>query len=126
MEIRLSFVQKIFISFYQDTKMIGIYKNAMRNNIDGENDFIYDSTNDGIQNKNNVDNSNNSSVVKITIIFGLIILIILIEVLIFKFGKNIFNKDYKNSKYSKSSVAHDSRNKNEVQEYYKLGKVLMD
>ena len=114
--------RKYLFVFNQDTKKIGFYKNALRNDNIGENDYIDDS--DG--QKNEI--SKNSIIfIKIIIIFGLLIFLVLIALIIIKYyNKNNKGNCSKNINFHKRSIAHDSKNKNEIHEYYELGNGLIN
>ena len=117
--------RKYLFVFNQDSKKIGFYNNALRNGDSGENDYIDDS--DEPKNEINQDSQGSNILIKIIIIVGLLALLILIVVVILKhFNKNDKVKCSKNINFHKRSVAHDSKNKNEVHEYYELGNGLIN
>ena len=117
--------RKYLFVFNQDTKKIGFYKNALRNNDGGENDYIDDS--DETENEINKSDNGNNVFIKIIIIIGLLIFLVLIVFIIVKYFYNN-NKRIcsRNINYHKKNVAHDSKNKNEVHEYYELDNGLIN
>jgi hypothetical protein len=119
--------RKYLLTFNQDNKKIGIYKNVIRNNMDDEGGIIIDGDdggdNDSHDTKKNGDDTGGSSIfIKIVIIVGLLALIAIIGVIFVKNSQNCFKKNQQKN----SSVAHDSKNKNEIHEYYELGNNLME
>ena len=120
--------RKYLLTFNQDSKKIGIYKNVMRNNLDDENEIISDDDIDNDQpEKENRESGGTSNIfIKIIIIIVLLILIIIIGLIIIRYSKNCVKKKDKNIYNSKSSFAHDSKNKNEVHQYYELENNLIN
>ena len=117
--------RKYLFVFNQDTKKIGFYKNALRNENSGENDYIDDS--DEPKSENNQNSNGNIIFIKIIIIIGLLIFLVLIVLIIVKYyNKNNKGNCSKNINFHKRSVAHDTKNKNEVHEYYELGNGLIN
>ena len=116
--------KKYLLTFNQDTKMIGIYKNPIKNNIIGDYDDNY--INNGNNDKNNLENINYNVYIKIIIIIFLLILILFIFIIIKKYCKSNFKKQSsKNINFHKGNVAHDTKNKNVIHEYYELGNNLI-
>ena len=121
--------KKYLLTFNQDTRMIGIYKNIMRNSLDDE--INYNNNKERNNNKdrfNNYDNNNNKTFIKLFIIFCLLILIIFIFILFIKKYIKSCNKktNSKDIDYIRSKVGHDSKKKNIVHEYYELGNNLVE
>ena len=118
--------KKYLLTFNQDTRMIGIYKNIMRNSLDDEVKF----NNDKGENNNKdrfKNNDNNKKIIKLLIIICLLILIVLIILFIKKYIKSCNKKtNSKDIDFIKSEVGHDSKNKNIVHEYYELGNNLVE
>jgi len=118
--------RKYLFVFNQDTKKIGFYKNVLRNDISGENDDYID---DSDEPKNDINKNSNGyyTFIKIIIIIGLLALLILIVVIIVKsYNKNNKSNCSKKINFHKRNVAHDSKNKNEVHEYYELDNGLIN
>ena len=103
--------KKYLFVFNQDSKTIGFYNNII-------NQKIFEP----INNRINPDKKNLNNILKIIVIFALIIFIMIIFWIIINYFRK--RKGKKNSKLinynSKSKVAHNFKNKNEIHNYYEL------
>jgi len=106
-----SLFKKYLFVFNQDSKTIGFYNNII-------NQKIFEP----INNRINPDKKNLNNILKIIVIFALIIFIMIIFWIIINYFRK--RKGKKNSKLinynSKSKVAHNFKNKNEIHNYYEL------
>ena len=119
--------KKYLLTFNQDTKMIGIYKKILRNYIENDNNNEEKFDNNYQNNQNNNEKNNYKfPFMKIIIILCLLIFIIYIILCIKKYSKNLFKKnDSKKINFIKGNIAHDSKDKNIIHEYYELGNNLI-
>ena len=116
--------KKYLLTFNQDTKMIGIYKNIIKKN---KYDFFKDKSTNEIKNKNsNKSNYKNWVFIKIVIIICMLFVFVFLGIALKKYIYICGNKNSKNINYNKKSLAHSSKNKNEVHEYYEMGNNLID
>ncbi len=108
--------KKYLLTFNQDSKMIGIYKKIINNNI-----IVDDNDNNNDKDNKHIGNKSFNIFIIIGIAILFLILIILIFIFVYKYN-NICDKkhDSKNNNYHKTNVAYDSKNKNITHEYYEL------
>ena len=122
--------KKYLLTFNQDSKMIGIYKQIINHN---DIDIIIDDS-DNSNDKNSkhsegIENKNKSN--NMILIIGIVVLLLILIILIFIFVKQS-NNCYKkqgsknNNNYHKGNVAYDSKNKNITHEYYELENNLIN
>ena len=112
--------KKYLLTFNKDKKMIGVYRNAIRNkhnnnkiyNLDDKEKFI---------NNNSLNKIKFYEYIKKFMIFCLMIIFIILVIIFIKYFNNYHrSKNAKRINYVKKSSAYYSKNKNEIHQYFEL------